>query len=133
MEEKIANIKKYVAIISGKKYDNELLEFVIFEVLDRIQLYLNTEVIPNKIERIVADIVNTGLEKVTSKKDDTESNDQVVSSISDNGQSITFSNEVKKYFISATDEEIFGGFCTLLSRYRRIKVVYPKKNEETNS
>lgn len=142
MDEIIANIKKYLKIINKNidtiEKDNEgIVDFAIGEVLDRVQLYLNSETIPTKLERILANIVNTGLKKCLkeieiSNEDNTAVN-QVVTSISDNGQSISYANEVTKYFTTVSDEELFTGFTGLLSRYRRVKVVYPKKYDETNS
>ena len=138
MDEIIASIKKYLKIINKNideiEKDNEgVVDFAIEEVLDRVQLYLNSDIIPTKLERILANIVNNGLKKCLkeieiSKEDDTAV-DQVVTNISDNGQSISYANEVTKYFTTSSDEELFTGFATLLSRYRRIKVVYPKDNE----
>lgn len=139
MDEIIANIKKYLKIINKNidTIDKDLIDFAIGEVLDRVQLYLNSETIPTKLERILANIVNTGLKKclkeIEISSEDNTAVDQVVTSISDNGQSISYANEVTKYFTTASDEELFTGFTGLLSRYRRVKVVYPKKYEETNS
>ena len=142
MDEIIANIKKYLKIINKNieqiEKDNEgIVDFAIGEVLDRVQLYLNSETIPTKLERILANIVNTGLKKclkeIEISSEDNTAVDQVVTSISDNGQSISYANEVIKYFTTASDEELFTGFTRLLSRYRRVKVVYPKKYDETNS
>ena len=131
MDEIVVNIKKYVKIINTEEIDEGLLEFAIGEVLDRVQLYLNSETIPTNIERILANIVNTGLKRCL--KDIELGNtavDQVVTSISDNGQSISYANEVTKYFTTVSDEELFTGFSGLLSRYRRVKVVYPANNEK---
>lgn len=138
----IAKIKEYLKIIN-KNIDNiekdnkGLIDFCINEVGDRVQLYLNSDIIPTKIERILANIVNTGLKKclkeIEISSEDNTVVDQVVTSISDNGQSISYANEVTKYFTTASDEELFTGFTGLLSRYRRVKVVYPKKYDETNS
>ena len=133
MDEIVVNIKKYLKIINTntEKIEQEhegLLEFAIGEVLDRVQLYLNSETIPTKLERILANIVNTGLKRCLNNLDNTAV-DQVVTSISDNGQSISYANEVTKYFTTVSDEELFTGFSGLLSRYRRVKVVYPAKNE----
>lgn len=128
-EKQIANIKKYLKIINPDVKDDELLDFVINEVLDRVQLYLNSETIPSKIERIIANIVNTGLTKALNIKNNSGEVEQVITSISDNGQSISYTNDVKKYFVAADDEELFSGFTSLLGRYRRVKVVYPKSNE----
>ena len=142
MDDIIANIKKYLNIINKniatiEKENEGLLDFAIGEVLDRVQLYLNSETIPTKLERILANVVDTGLTKCLKKiemsKEDNTAVDQAISSISDNGQSISYANEVTKYFTTATDEELFTGFSALLSRYRRVKVVYPKINDETNS
>ena len=138
MDDIIASIKKYLKIINKNintiEKDNEgLLDFAIGEVLDRVQLYLNSETIPTKLERILANIVNTGLKKclkdIEISSEDNTAVDQVVTSISDNGQSISYANEVTKYFTTVSDEELFTGFTGLLSRYRRVKVVYPKKND----
>lgn len=138
MDEIIAKIKGYLKIINKNidtiEKDNEgLLDFAIGEVLDRVQLYLNSETIPTKLERILANIVNTGLKKclkdIEISSEDNTAVDQVVTSISDNGQSISYANEVTKYFTTVSDEELFTGFTGLLSRYRRVKVVYPKNND----
>lgn len=105
--------------------------------MDRVQLYLNSDTIPTKLERILANIVNNGLKKclkdIEISSEDSTAVDQVVTSISDNGQSISYANEVTKYFTTASDEELFTGFSALLSRYRRVKVVYPANNEIENS
>lgn len=139
MDEIVANIKKYLKIINKniddiEKENEGLVDFAINEILDRIQFYLNSDNIPIKLERILAKVVNNGLRKclkeIEVSKEDNTAVDQVVTSISDNGQSINFSNEVTKYFTTASDEELFTGFSSLLARYRRIKVVYPKNNEE---
>ena len=137
--EQIAKIKGYIHIINPtiQIEGNELLEFCIREVGDRVQLYLNSDTIPTKIERILANIVNTGLKKclkeIEISSEGTNAVDQAISGISDNGQSISYANEVTKYFTTASDEELFTGFGSLLSRYRRVKVVYPKINEDQNS
>lgn len=138
MDQIIAKIKDYLKIINKnidtiEKENEGLLDFTIGEVLDRVQLYLNSETIPTKLERILANIVDTGLTKCLKRieisKEDNTAVDQVVTSISDNGQSISYANEVTKYFTTVSDEELFTGFTGLLSRYRRIKVVYPKNND----
>ena len=142
MDDIIANVKKYLKIINKntetiEKNNEGLIDFAIGEVLDRVQLYLNSDTIPTKLERILANIVNTGLKKclkdIEISSEDNTAIDHAVTSISDNGQSISYANEVTKYFTTASDEELFTGFRLLLSRYRRVKVVYPKINEKTNS
>ena len=144
MDETTVNtrIKAYLGIINENLTAIEtahtgLIDFCIAEVLDRVYLYLNTETIPTQVERILANVVNNGLTKCLKNIEISTGGaiavDQAISSISDNGQSISYSNEVTKYFTTASDEELFTGFGSLLSRYRRIKVVYPKNNETSDS
>ena len=135
----ITSIKKYLNIINKnidniEKENKGLVDFAINEILDRVQLYLNSDNIPTRLERILANIVNNGLKKclkeIEISQEDDSAVDQVVTSISDNGQSISYANEVTKYFTTSSDEELFTGFSMLLNRYRRIKVVYPKDDEK---
>ena len=139
MDAMIAKIKSYLRIINKSVDEIEqnnagLMDFVINEVADRVKLYLNSEYIPDRLERILANIVNTGLTRclktIEKTKEGAMDVDRAVSSVSDNGQSISYANEVTKYFTTVSDEELFTGFAALLSRYRRVKVVYPKDNEK---
>ena len=131
MDSIIAKIKEYLLIINPEiDIASDLVNFVIGEVIDRVQLYLNSEKLPAHIERILANIVNTGLAKVQASISNNGEVEQAITSVSDNGQAISYANEVRKYFTTVSDEELFTGFASLLSRYRRIKVVHPKKNEE---
>lgn len=141
MDAMIATIKSYLRIVNKNvdviEQDNEgLIDFVIGEVADRVMLYLNSEHIPSKLERVLANIVNTGLTRclktIELTKEGAMDVDRVIASVSDNGQSISYANEVTRYFTTASDEELFTGFTALLSRYRRVKVVYPKDNENGN-
>lgn len=136
-EKQIAKIKEYLKIINSdiesiEKDNKGLIDFIIGVTGDRVQLYLNSETVPSKLERILADIINTGIKKVLNSKSIKDGIDQVVTSISDNGQSISYANEIKNYFTNSSDNELFSGFSSLLSRYRRIKVVYPKRNESND-
>lgn len=138
MDELIAKIKSYLRIVNRNTDEIEqnntgLIDFVIGEVADRVQLYLGCEQIPAKLERVLANIVNTGLTRclraIEMTKEGATDVDRAVSSVSDNGQSISYANEVTRYFTTASDDELFTGFTALLSRYRRVKVVYPKNDE----
>ena len=108
--------------------NEDLLEFVINDTVDRINLYLNRkELIPN-IERIIANTVIDNFKKVKAKVNEmvTGESDKNILSISDNGQSITYSNEIKKYFATNEDNEILGGLTTLLKNKRRPDVYTEK-------
>lgn len=132
MDDLISNVKKYLKIINKNVEDSELIDFVIGEVIDRVKIYLNSETLPKHLDRILANIIDKSLKKARKEKELSEENDtnQAINSISDNGQSISYSNEIVKYFTTVSDEELFTGFSSLLSRYRRVKVVYPKNDDE---
>ena len=141
MDETKAKIKEYLKIINANidevdQTNTGLLDFVIGETLDRVQFYLNCDTIPAKLERILANIVNTGLARCLKTLERTKNNvadvDRAISSVSDNGQSVSYANEVTRYFTTASDDELFTGFTALLSRYRRVKVVYPANDENGN-
>lgn len=142
MDEFNAKIKEYLKLLVDN-YDEidqnnvGLIDFAIGEVIDRVLLYLNSNKIPANLERILANVVNTGLKRclktIEQTKEGTADVDRAISSISDNGQSISYANEVTRYFATVSDEELFTGVAPLLSRYRRVKVVYPKDNENGDS
>lgn len=132
-KEEFDKIKQYVKLLlptieNSIKISDDLLEFVINDTVDRINLYLNRkELIPN-IERIVANTVIDNLKKVNAKVNEmnTGESDKNILNISDNGQSITYSNEIKKYFATNEDNEILGGLTTLLKNKRRPDVYTEK-------
>ena len=137
MDEIKTKIKEYLKIINAK-YDEidqanaGLIDFVIDGTLDRVQLYLNCNTIPVKLSRIIAGIADTGLTRCINTKNSASDVDRAISSVSDNGQSVSYANEVTRYFATASDDELFTGFASLLSRYRRVKVVYPTNDENSN-
>ena len=123
--EQLDRIKGYVKVIDNAASDasaNALLEYCINEVYDRVLLYHNDSTLDEALERVVARIVSGIFNQTTNSKTSTES-DQAISSVSDNGQSVSFSNEVKNYLATTEDNELFAGFSKLLARYRRINVV----------
>ena len=124
-QEQLDRIKEYVKTVNTTAADasyDTLLEFVINEVVDRVLIYLNDTALDEALERVVARIVSGIFNQTINSKDSTNS-DSAISSVSDNGQSVSFSNEVKNYLASTEDNELFSGFSQLLARYRRINVV----------
>ncbi len=113
-------IKEYAKLLNDKIEDGDLLDFVTLEVKDRVLVYLNDEVLDTKLERIVARIVS-GIftESLESKDGELE---HIISSVSDNGQTISYSDKVKSYLVSTDDSELFSGFSKLLAPYRRVNV-----------
>ena len=123
--EQLDRIKGYVKVIDDAASDasaNALLEYCINEVYDRVLLYLNDTTLDEALERVVARIVSGIFNQTTNSKSSTES-DSAISSVGDNGQSVSFANEVKNYLATTEDNELFAGFSKLLARYRRINVV----------
>ena len=113
-------IKEYAKILNDKIEDGDLLDFVTLEVKDRVLVYLNDEKLDTKLERIVARIVSgVFTESLESKDGELEHN---ISSVSDNGQTISYSDKVKSYLVSTDDSELFSGFSKLLAPYRRVNV-----------
>jgi hypothetical protein len=103
----------------GEGDENPLLTFVVDEVADRILLYLNDTVLDEKLERVAAKVVVAVFNQTNNNKDATGP-EQAISSMSDNGQSISYRNEVKNYLATADDGALFGGFSALLARYRKV-------------
>lgn len=118
--EQITRIKNYAMILNTGITTGDLLDFTVNEVVDRVLLYLNETNLDINCERIVAKIV-AGVFAQNSANS-SGNIDHEISSMSDNGQSINYSDKVKSYLISADDTELFGGFSKLLSRYRRVNV-----------
>ena len=118
--EQETRIKNYAKLLNSRIEDGELLDFVTLEVLDRVLVYLNDNTLDQKLERIVARIVS-GVFAESQESSDGELSHNL-SSISDNGQTISYSEKVKSYLVSTDDEELFSGFSKLLAPYRRVNV-----------
>ena len=118
--EQETRIKTYAKLLNNRLEDGELLDFVTLEVLDRVLVYLNDNTLDQKLERIVARIVS-GVFAESQESSDGELSHNI-SSISDNGQTISYSEKVKSYLVSTDDEELFSGFSKLLAPYRRVNV-----------
>jgi ABC-type uncharacterized transport system substrate-binding protein len=118
--EQETRIKNYAKLLNSRIEDGELLDFVTLEVLDRVLVYLNDSTLDQKLERIVARIVS-GVFAESQESSDGELSHNI-SSISDNGQTISYSEKVKSYLVSTDDEELFSGFSKLLAPYRRVNV-----------
>ena len=121
-DEQVERIKGYAKKINKTIEDDDLLDYVADEILDRVKLYLNCDKLDEILERVIARIVS-GIFNQTNSNLNSGSTEMTVSSMSDNGQTISFSGEVKNYLATTSDQEIFGGFTKLLDRYRRINVV----------
>lgn len=126
-----SKIKEYLLVIlsNAVSIDDTLIDFCINETIDRIRIYLNVEYVSIDLARVISRVVSNAIKKSIREKDNMDP-DFFISSVSDNGQSISYSNEITNYFTTVADNELFNGFEMLLNRYRRIRVVYPKINEK---
>lgn len=124
-DEQLERIKDYSKILNNSIIDNELLDFVSKEIIDRVLIYLNDDFLDPKLERIIARIISSvyadSNDSITDGKTEHE-----ISSISDNGQSISYSDKIKSYLVSSDDTELFKGFTKLLAPYRRVNVASRK-------
>ncbi len=123
-EDQRARIKNYIKAINKTvaSEDEALLDAVLGEVADRVMLYLNDTKIDSKLEHVIARIAS-GVFNQSRTESTSGAPTMAISSVSDNGQSVSYSSEVQRYLTSATDQELFTGFEQLLKRYRRINVV----------
>ena len=142
MDEIIARIKDYVLIIDGDLTDDDYLDYVIGDVVDRVLIYTNRiqlvdayeedledeeveeedyEVpIPSELERPLASVV-VGVYKTVQSN--TEATTGAISSIKDNGQEVNYTSELASFVSSKSDAEIFSGVRSLLNNFRIPTVV----------
>ena len=120
-----AQFAEYVKVISSvaaEEANADLLAYVIDETYDRAILYLNRDSLPGVCNRVIARVVSSVFDQTHNNQSST-SVELAVSSVSDNGQSVSYANEVQKYLATTDDEELFRGFAKLLAPYRRPNVV----------
>lgn len=118
---------KAINIAVNNAENNALVDFLALEMADRLSLYLNLDT-TNKLQyderlvsisvRVVSSLLQEAKDKVAGSNTETK-----IQSISDNGQTITFSNVAKNYIATASDSELFGGVANILKPYRRCNVV----------
>lgn len=146
MEDIIARIKEYVLILNPDLVDDEYLDYVIRDVVDRALLYTNRQQlvagyerfldddyyygdyyvgkdgkdypilpIPVEIERSLGRVVNEVYRTLEAQG---ESEGKSISSISDNGQSISYSDNAVSYLSSQDDNTIFSSVKSLMDKFR---------------
>ena len=121
----IKEIKKAAKILNAGLDDDETLDYLAKETVSRMRIYLNypkdgpfdEDLVPIAA-RILPSIYNQT--KANAESTDVE---QGIKSISDNGQTVTFTDRAKSYMASESDDQIFGGFAELLAPYRRPNVI----------
>lgn len=123
----ISKLKEKLKAVNSITENNDLVDFLSLEMADRLSLYLNLDT-DKKLQyderlvsisvRVVSSLLQEAKDKVAGSNTETK-----IQSISDNGQTITFSNIAKNYIVTASDSELFGGVANILKPYRRCNVV----------
>lgn len=123
----ISKLKEKLKVVNSITENNDLVDFLSLEMADRLSLYLNLDT-DKKLQyderlvsisvRIVSSLLQESKDKLSGSGTETK-----IQSISDNGQTITFSNVAKNYITTASDSELFGGVANILKPYRRCNVV----------
>lgn len=107
----------------------ELLTYTCEEVADRISLYLNLQPNEDGIFEFDERLVSIGARIVSGVFTQSKTNiagtsvDSQITSVSDNGQSISFGDATRNYLATVADGELFSGCAELLKPYRNFNVV----------
>jgi hypothetical protein len=146
MDEVIARIKGYVLVIKSDLTDDDFLDFVVNDVIDRALAYMNRDQliwrfeediedypdfsddfwinyeypIPKRLERALASAI-VGAYKTVDARNSADSG--VVTRLKDNGQEVDFNNEMASFLSSSDDSEVFSGTIRLLREYSIPKIV----------
>lgn len=133
MDEIIAKIKSYVLLLDSTIEDDDLLDFLIAETVDRALIYMNriqliedyesgdseTSPLPEALERAMARAVVSVYKTAQAQFEGVKE----TRSVSDNGQSVTFDTTLKSYYLSLGDSEVFGNIKSILDKFRIATVV----------
>ena len=117
MEEQLTRIKGYVQTLDAEIADGELLDLYVELTVDRVLLYLNDIVLDPRLEKVVAQVV------ISSMNGSKNAGTQTISSVSDNGQTVSYHQTPIQHYGSKNDQELFSGFTALLNGYRRPHVI----------
>ena len=137
MENQVNRIKQYVSVLNSNIEQDEEFDFNVREIIDRILNYTNRKELPVELERIIAKAIINIYKKIENEQNNNGEEEKEVSSISDNGQSVSFSDKVKTYMINSSDDDLFFSFANQINRFIKVKVVgedeYTKQLQESNS
>lgn len=119
MKQTILKIKEYIIKFDPQEEKNNILELEIEELVQRVLLFLNIETLPKALHLIMAKaFVNYKKEKL--KLENSETGD--ISSVSDNGQSISYKSKKESILLTEDINNIFNGLEVILLKYKKRKV-----------
>ena len=114
MEDLVQEVKGYVQVLDPSlTLDDKHIEII----LNRVKVYLNRRDVPFVLASTIAEMIVEQSKQVAKNEND------VISSISDNGQSISFSNKVFQSLISQKDADLFASHTSILNRFRKVGVL----------
>lgn len=122
----ISGLKEKLKLVNPSIENGELVDFMALEMADRLSLYLNLDTDnPSYDERLVSIATRVSNNLIQEVKDKVIGADVMskVQSVSDNGQTVNFTNITKNYVTTALDSELFEGVANILKPYRRCNVV----------
>lgn len=122
----ISELKKKLKLVNPSIENGELVDFMALEMADRLSLYLNLDADnPSYDERLVSIATRVSNNLIQEVEDKVIGADVMakVQSVSDNGQTVNFTNITKNYVTTALDSELFEGVANILKPYRRCNVV----------
>lgn len=122
-----ARMKEYFSKRVSTAVDPDLLDYAIDELLSRTMLYLNMDSVPQKFEMALVNILVSQMTLYAS--DTSESN---LKKIEDNGQAITYGEQLLNFFATQPDNVVFSGTAGVLGRYRLANVVGEELYEDTS-
>jgi len=120
-DEQKTTVKEYVTTLNSDIQAGDLLDLVVDTVNDRVLLYLNDTVVADSMLRVIAQVIVSVYKRTEGDK--TLEADKAISSVSDNGQTVSYVQTPTQYMSSKTDQELFTGFERLLAPYRRVHVI----------
>lgn len=137
MEEQIEKIKSYIEVLSPQIEQDDVFDFNVREAVDRVLNHINRKQLPIELERITAKAIISIYKKIKNDEENNGEQEKEISSISDNGQSISYSDKVKTYMINSSDDDLFFGFISQINKFVKAKVVgedeYTKQLYEKSS
>lgn len=120
MEETISRIKEYVKIFNPKQgIDEAVINLELMELVNRILIYIKRDELPKPLEITVAKAYNKNkeLEKKIALLDNGG-----ISSISDNGQSISYKSLNDSVYGREKELSILGDIYPILDEYKVRKI-----------
>ena len=119
-EDQKTTVIGYVTTLNSDIAEGDVFDLVVDTVDDRVQLYLNDITIADSLLRVIAQVVVSVYKRTESSA---ASDDRSISSVTDNGQTVSYHQKPKQYLTSTTDDQLFTGFERLLAPYRRVHVI----------